>query len=596
MRLEMSDFRCHLLLACLIVSIKLSACHLGLHERQIVGQGPSLVEPPIAPILPPLPGNPFGGDNSRPPARNGKPAGGKTDAPRIPPGRTRNCKSKEDCDVHLKRIVFSKDCQKTEENNQITNFLNSKSVDGKVYISMNNDCRGIKGVTIWLVKLTSDHVQEVLKLPNVKAVEIDRPLKIGKVQTISDSDVNDPLEEIANSDDQFTDDHLQEAIAQETPNQPDSSEIAEAIPQPEVPGSELDQDENPNPDFTLTGKRRSRLVKRSKVFRQQEAPSHLVTISTPIIRTTPHQVDYLYPESSSNKRITVYHVDSGARSSHEDFARTGIIKKWLFSIDLPQENRQRTDWGGHGTCTLSIICGLRHGVFKDPDVVVAKIRPFVGSELAVLQVILNDLIDRTNNPNKGPIQGPIQGHTVISMSVGNDEMDENTIEYMEVMFEIMIEKYQTIIVAAAGNSAPEIPNIHEYPAKLAGKLDIIAVGAVDLSNGEASDYSQGGPLLTVSGPGAVECASTDSNTATKIDSGTSFATAATSGLIAGLLSGDLGDRLRRNRRGVVVAVKECVQELAKQRGSGVKSIWNGVDYRLKAPNYGWPPTNLKCLD
>ena len=500
----------------------------------------------------------------------------------------------------LDQIIFPKDCGKTQENKEITTFLREKASDGNVYISTNDDCGGAKGVFLWLAKLTPSHVDEISKLLNVEAVELNEALKAEIPEKVSDSNPDDFLQ-MSGSDGPFDDDH-QEVIGQEIPVGKNSENIAESIspPGPSTPKPYLDEasDANAALSNSLARSGISRLEKRSMVFRQQKAPPHLVFISTPISRATANEeVDYLYPESDSNKRITIYIPDSGANPGHKDFGQSKVIKKWLYGVDLPQQQRTPTDFDGHGTCALSVICGLENGVFKDPDVVVGKMSYTIGGYLVMLRAILNDLIGRVNNPNSGPIQGPIKGYTVLALQGGLASAKPASISRLRQTMKIFIEIFEVVVVAPAGNDAryDRYRYITDYPAKLARSFPIITVGAVDLSSGKTSSYSQGGPALTVGGPGVVQCASRLSPDDTVVKDGTSFASAAAAGLVAALLNDPMvGDLLRKSPLGVVAAVKACIVELAQERSPGIKSIWNGVDFRKKE-NFGWPPRNLRCL-
>ena len=569
----------------LISKLANAVYHAGLKERQLLD--------PIAPSVPMVPPIMRPPANNKPPNQDKKPSS-QGDTPKFPSHTgNRNCKPGENCQTTLDQTVFPKDCGKTQDNDQITSVLKKLAEDGNVDVSIDNDCggRGSEGVFLWLVKLRLDHKQDVLKLPNVDGIEVNTPIDIGNSQLVGDSTLGDPIQ-VATSQNQNND--KPEDILNENSTNDGSDKISDSIAEAGTSISSSQDDALQSDPETSTISAQFRLQKRSSIFRQQYAPPHLVFISNPLSRAKAKKVDYLYPDDP-DKRITIYSIDSGVNPRHEEFARPGIIKKWLYAAGVPQRERSPTDHNGHGTCALSVTSGQEFGVFKDPDVVVAKVMFTVGSQLAMFQAILNDLLERVKHPDSGPIQGPVKGYTVISLHSEVKYVGRLYISRLTKVIRTLIEVHNVVIVTSAGNSAPKEPLILGYPSVLAKKFPIIVTGAVDLSNGDASSFSQGGPLLTVSAPGAVQCAKRLSLAGYTIYAGTSFAAASTAGLVAILLADPtIGDLLRKSPLGVVAAVKACIVELAQQRGN-VKSIWNGIDERKKNANYGWPPTNLACL-
>ena len=598
----MSLFPFYLLLACLVNTSRLADAVSDLKRRQLADPVPINPVPmdtvPMAPTFFLNSGDQSRGRNRKSPARDQSPNRG------LPPGRTQGCKSDRTCNLPSDQIVFPNECGNVVANNEITAFLKGKAQDGKVHISMDNGC---PGVFVWLVKLAPNHIQEVLKLPGVRGVEMSRPLKVDIPEKVSDANLEDPLS-VAYSDIQPNDEQKETTVqandAQQeiTPQANDSSSSwipdDSSSPQSSSKGSIADGNADIDLNDITARSQRSRLDRRSTtVFREQQAPPHLVFISTPVARSNTKEVDYLYPESTYDRRVTIYSIDSGVEWRHEDFRLSRVIKKWLYSADL-MSGKTTSDTDGHGTCVLSVTCGLRNGVFKDPDVVVVKLSFTSGSLLTALQTVVNDLIAREKAPNSGPLRGSIKGYTVIAIQSSVAGAGPVFVAFLKNVLRTLINRYAVVIVVTAGNDAPYVPYIEDYPEVLGNDFPIIVTGAVDLADGEMSDYSQTGPQLTVGAPGSVQCASyLSEKDDTVLKTGTSVASAAAAGLVAAFLNDPIvGDLLRKSSRGVVAAVKACMIELAQPRGSSrIKSIWNGINFQKRDENYGWPPTNLKCF-
>ena len=600
----MSPVQFYLLLAYLFIDRLANASH-HLAERLMV--------PLPIPFLPPI----------SPPILNPSNSGEKR--PASPSTPKKNCDNSQNCDAESRRIVFPKDCRLKDQNNQITAALKKVASNGQVYISMDDDCGG---PLLWLLKIKSSHIPEILKIPNVEAVEMDVPLD-NEAEKVSDAALEKSVQSVSSNLELEENNQGQDifeaagpkpsqgtAPAEDSgindPNDTLATEIASS-------GAELNPDELQGPILTVRdalprshkstagavhnvrGKHfqhSPQLEKRaSGVARQRSAPRALNFISTPAGARSP---DYLYP-AGPYESITIYSVDFGVEAKHSEFLKNKVIKNYLYTPDLPEDARTQTDSdaaeGGHGTCALSVTCGEYFGVFKKPNVVVVKTPRWIGSALTAYQTVLNDLIHRAKEPDSGPVTGPIKGYTVLSLHGLVGYPPASYAKRLIRVFKLLIELFEVVVVSPAGNNAKFRLSIEGYPSVLSRRFPIIVAGSVDLGSGERSENSQEGQFLTVSAPGTVECAAGYPGSDMMIFQGTSFASAATAG-VAALLLGDkrFGRLLRISPLGVTHAVKACIVELAQQRGTdGHNSVWTGLDFRKPGENYQWPPLHLKCL-
>ena len=611
----MSNLRPILLLACLAIDRLVNASPF-LNGRQIVA-------PPVLPA-PIFPGAPTFPNNNRSPGSG--PSHENHAVP--PPSRTENCNS-ENCDAPQSYIVYPIDCKQSEKNNQITAALRKASKDGDVVAAVDSGCDG--GVFVWLVKeITPDQMRQISKLPNVDGYEINQPLNekfLQKVDSKLDdltNTVSSKLENPSGDGQETSTAHSRTAENQPSEEAPETVTTADASNMDPLDGvmntetassTVTNPEQNENSDSSSVSgsvtarhkifetredmksqynRREPKLEKRSTIVRQQHASPHLNFISTPSLRDETTGADYLYP-GGPYRRITVYMVDTGLIEENDEFRGRNVVKRWLYSPDLPRKLATKTDPDGHGSCVASVICGKTFGVFKDPDLIVAKYDTNRGSFLITLQVVLNDLNKRANNRKVGAADD-IRGYTVVSVQGYCSRASSRFKKKLASTLKGLVELHRVVLVTAAGDGG--MVDIDAVPASLADDYPIITVGAVDLSGGKRSWFSQAGPLLRVSGPGAVNCGANAPGSETALQSGTSFAGAATTGLVLALLANDVvGDRIRRSPFGFVETVRGCIMELAKPRDGSpyFKSIWNGIEPTKPDENYGWPPTHLKCL-
>lgn len=299
-----------------------------------------------------------------------------------------------------------------------------------------------------------------------------------------------------------------------------------------------------------------------KIAVQQDAPRHLCRISQ--APNNQIQEQYRYFESAG-QGITIYNLDSGA-SPRNQYVN---IHRWIYGTDQYSIPADHFAGGGHGSCTSSLILGPL-GVSKKANIVAVKTGLSMTSNiLDSWQMIVNDIGRRERDGE------PVRGYTVVSNQITIQDYDQELLIALQTKLRTLFNIHQTVIVSSAGNPGGSIQDI---PSVLSTQQDfpIITVGAVD-KYGMTLPTSSGGPALTVSAPGEVQCATSTPGDSTMEAGGTSASSALVAGLAANLLaSGKYGEHLRQ-QDSIPTAVRDLIVDLAYVRqGSTDKVIWNGI--------------------
>lgn len=351
-------------------------------------------------------------------------------------------------------------------------------------------------------------------------------------------------------------------------------------------------------EYDLTPKLyRKREVQLDSVAVESDAFADLSFISTPPDTTNPNRKYAYFPNAGQG--VTTYVVDSGADPNNIDFTTHNVIKGWLYGMTAEKTEGDLEMWDqkGHGTCMASKIAGARSGLSRKTDLYIVKVFiNLVSSIIDGLAQIIEHLKYRKLNGEK------VEGWTAvnIALSFPRTRMGINE-RRVELLIRELIEKFQAVVIVAAGNirkfDAP-FSEINRWPAILSLKPDlpIITVGAVKVRDGAARAASMGGPARTVSGPGEGWCAQGPGD-GTKYSQGTSMACAAVTGVIADLLSRrwlrkDLGlddprfsisisnGRVLPNPQPDSIAqiIRDYVVRKSYPRGIGTDNVvWNGLD-------------------
>jgi len=201
--------------------------------------------------------------------------------------------------------------------------------------------------------------------------------------------------------------------------------------------------------------------------------------------------------------VTVAVIDSGIA------AHPSLKDVQITHIDLVNDG---SAMNGHGTAMASLIAGNNESV--------SGVSP--AAKLLDIRVADTNGDSNTALLSSAIVKATDLGARVINVSLGSSgssPMLEAAVRYAQ--------SRHVIIVAAAGN---EQQNALSMPAGISG---VLSVGAVD-ANGTQAYFSNSGPGLTLVAPG-VGIISGYADSKLVIGSGTSQATAITSGVVASLL-------------------------------------------------------------
>ena len=209
--------------------------------------------------------------------------------------------------------------------------------------------------------------------------------------------------------------------------------------------------------------------------------------------------------AGSAANVTVYVIDSGIRTTHREFggrARDG----W----DFVDRDARAGDCNGHGTHVAGTIGGATHGVAGDVRLVGVRVLDCKGKgSYSTIMAGIDWVTQHATLP------------AVANLSLGG-----TVSKAMDDAVNRAIAKGVTV-VAAAGNDNRDA--CRQSPARTPAA---ITVGATDRTDTRAS-FSNYGSCLDLFAPGArIEAASSASDTATKLMSGTSMASPHVTGAAA----------------------------------------------------------------
>lgn len=218
---------------------------------------------------------------------------------------------------------------------------------------------------------------------------------------------------------------------------------------------------------------------------------------------------YTYPEAGG-EGVTAYVIDTGVRISHKDFGGRAA-----HGFDAVDGDESADDGNGHGTHVAGTIAGTSHGVAKKAKVVAVRVLDDNGSGTTE-QVVAG--IDWVTQHHSGP--------SVANMSLGG-----GADEALDEAVRRSIAAGVTYAVAA-GNESTDAGQ--GSPSRVPEAVTV----ASSTSDDSQSSFSNFGSVVDLYAPGSdITSAWNDSDSGTKVISGTSMATPHVVGAAALYLAG-----------------------------------------------------------
>ncbi|KAK8188457.1 subtilisin-like protease [Phyllosticta capitalensis] len=230
---------------------------------------------------------------------------------------------------------------------------------------------------------------------------------------------------------------------------------------------------------------------------------------------------YTYSDTSLGSGVDIYIVDTGIRTTHEQFGSRAKMGFTAFSSN--------TDDNGHGTHVSGTSAGKSVGIASNANLIGVKVLDSSGSGtssglISGLDYVASQHDSRSDDSNFVA--------SVASMSLGFSGRSTSVESALKSLSSAGVH-----IAVAAGNDAD---NACSYtPSALGGSnSNIISVGASNI-NDEVAYFSNTGSCVDIYAPGLTTYSSYDtSDTGYAIASGTSMATPHISGLLAYFLAAD----------------------------------------------------------
>jgi subtilisin family serine protease len=224
---------------------------------------------------------------------------------------------------------------------------------------------------------------------------------------------------------------------------------------------------------------------------------------------SPTSLDNTYAYSASGRNVDIYVVDTGVRSTHQDF--TGKISRG-YSTYEDEYGYDGCHW--HGTHVAGTAAGQTHGVAKDANIIPVRVLDCNNSGFTSDVIAGLDWIINTHDGGPAVVNLSLAG----GMSVA---LNNAVLALTEAGF---------VVAAAAGNSAADACGFSPASSPTA-----ITVGGTDINNAFYVD-SNFGTCVDINAPGvAIVSAYNTSNTATATATGTSMAAPHVAGVAALLL-------------------------------------------------------------
>ncbi|KAK7539787.1 subtilisin-like protease [Phyllosticta citribraziliensis] len=230
---------------------------------------------------------------------------------------------------------------------------------------------------------------------------------------------------------------------------------------------------------------------------------------------------YTYSDTTLGDGVDIYIVDTGIRTTHEQFGGRASMGFSAFSSN--------TDDNGHGTHVSGTSAGSTVGIASNANLIGVKVLDSTGSGTSSGLISGLDYVASQHDSRSS--SGDFIA-SVASMSLGFSGRSTSVESALKSLSSAGVH-----IAVAAGNDAD---NACSYtPSALGGSnSNIISVGASNI-NDEVAYFSNTGRCVDLYAPGLTTYSSYDTSDSTyAIASGTSMATPHISGLLAYFLAAD----------------------------------------------------------
>jgi len=231
-----------------------------------------------------------------------------------------------------------------------------------------------------------------------------------------------------------------------------------------------------------------------------------------------HPLDKNYHYANTGAGVTAYIIDTGIRSSHQEFGSRVLAAPHRFDAF----GGTGEDCDGHGTHVAGTVGGATYGVAKAVDLVPVRVLNCTGSGswsgvIAGIDWVTGHHINRSK--------------TTLSKSVANMSLGGPTSSAVDAAVNKSINAGVTYAVAAGNGNVAGVAQdaCKSSPARVPNALTI---GATDSTDRKAS-WSNFGKCVDLFAPGVnVLSAFSAGNTASATMSGTSMASPHTAGVVA----------------------------------------------------------------
>ena len=241
------------------------------------------------------------------------------------------------------------------------------------------------------------------------------------------------------------------------------------------------------------------------------------------------------PDFPISEDICVFVLDSGVWKDHPDINIDIKLSRGFVASNSSDWN----DTYGHGTHVAGIIGAIDNGIGVAgvaPGVKIISYKVFPGAT-GTLSSLLNALASVASFKKKNP-----EKQCIVNMSLVTDPSDN-----LDKVVNNLTKLNVTVIVAAGNSNVGKLPILaaNRSPGRA---IDVITVGAYDVSKNEFASFSGWGSSVQILAPG-VRIRSTwinDKFNGYKLLDGTSQATPIVTGAVVNLIAKHINDYMKEN--------------------------------------------------